>query len=539
MPSQKFNITSIKRSIFRITLRRILFTLLVVCILVGAWQPVFAQVNSGSNYYVSTNGSDINPGTESQPWRTIQKAVNTVNPGDKIYIMQGTYSESITIQRTGTSSNPITLTNYNGQVATINGGANAALIPHTSAPQYWVIEGLRLLSSGTFTVNYDSWGCDGTCDGIDHWTFRNNYISGAIRIYGSYTLFEGNEVDGTQNNGNGGNAVWDLYDVSHNNIFRNNFIHNFSRRGIWSMHRTHDNIFENNVIQDISSNNDGICIDADGFGTVEWRHSIRNNQLSRCGNIGIALENVFASTVENNVIHDTIDKGVYIVNYGPNNPGDTSSPKKCEAGGENNQYGDTDSDNDCEGNITGNKIRQNLIYRGGTDAGIRIRYAGGVEIYANTVGYGSGKGIALSSGVIYCPQISIRNNVLAQNHDQQISLKDLSSLSTDDHNLFFTTNPLNTYAINTSTYSLADYQAVSGQGVGSIYGDPQFTDPNSDNFHPKKGGASIDSGVNIGISSDLDGNPRPQGNGFDIGPYEVKPATEVKLFSVCIPIIRR
>src|SRR4030042_2020171 len=53
-------------------------------------------IATGSTYYVSTSGSDSNPGTLSQPWKTIQKAANTVTQGDTVNIRGGTYREKIT-----------------------------------------------------------------------------------------------------------------------------------------------------------------------------------------------------------------------------------------------------------------------------------------------------------------------------------------------------------------------------------------------------------------------------------------------------------
>jgi hypothetical protein len=80
-----------------------------------------------ASYYVSTSGSDSNPGTSSSPWRTVQHAVNTVNPGDTIFIYAGTYYENVKLQKSGTSSAPITLTNHAGGIATIDGGSSAAI----------------------------------------------------------------------------------------------------------------------------------------------------------------------------------------------------------------------------------------------------------------------------------------------------------------------------------------------------------------------------------------------------------------------------
>lgn len=56
------------------------------------------------NYWVSTTGSDSNPGTQTRPFRTIQKAANIVVPGTTVHVMPGTYVENVTISRSGTSS---------------------------------------------------------------------------------------------------------------------------------------------------------------------------------------------------------------------------------------------------------------------------------------------------------------------------------------------------------------------------------------------------------------------------------------------------
>lgn len=65
--------------------------------------------------YVSTSGSDSNDGTFGAPWRTIQKAADTVTAGYVIHIRAGTYSERVTItNRDGTSVAPIVFQKYAG-----------------------------------------------------------------------------------------------------------------------------------------------------------------------------------------------------------------------------------------------------------------------------------------------------------------------------------------------------------------------------------------------------------------------------------------
>ncbi len=58
-------------------------------------------------FYVAPNGSDSNLGTSSSPWRTIQKAANSVSAGDAVIVKAGTYNERVTIGRSGTSGSMI------------------------------------------------------------------------------------------------------------------------------------------------------------------------------------------------------------------------------------------------------------------------------------------------------------------------------------------------------------------------------------------------------------------------------------------------
>ncbi|MEV0848113.1 right-handed parallel beta-helix repeat-containing protein [Streptomyces sp. NPDC049954] len=81
-----------------------------------------AQAANGHHYYVSAAGSDGNAGTDpAHPFRTIQKAADLTEPGDTVYVMNGTYSEAepktdvVTITRSGAPGAPITYRNFPGQ----------------------------------------------------------------------------------------------------------------------------------------------------------------------------------------------------------------------------------------------------------------------------------------------------------------------------------------------------------------------------------------------------------------------------------------
>ncbi|MEA3367046.1 MAG: right-handed parallel beta-helix repeat-containing protein [Planctomycetota bacterium] len=56
---------------------------------------------SGKTYYVGPDGDDANPGTREKPFATIQHAADLAEPGDTIYLKNGTYRESVTVTRSG------------------------------------------------------------------------------------------------------------------------------------------------------------------------------------------------------------------------------------------------------------------------------------------------------------------------------------------------------------------------------------------------------------------------------------------------------
>ena len=77
---------------------------------------------SGTTYYVSTLGSDNNAGTLAAPWRTIQKAANTVKAGDTVQVRGGMYNEIVTMKTSGNaSSGYITFQNYPGESPIVDG----------------------------------------------------------------------------------------------------------------------------------------------------------------------------------------------------------------------------------------------------------------------------------------------------------------------------------------------------------------------------------------------------------------------------------
>lgn len=64
---------------------------------------------TGTTFYVSPAGSDSALGTSAAPWRTIQKAADTLHAGQTAIVAAGNYGERVAITHSGTHAEPIAL----------------------------------------------------------------------------------------------------------------------------------------------------------------------------------------------------------------------------------------------------------------------------------------------------------------------------------------------------------------------------------------------------------------------------------------------
>ncbi len=96
-------------------------TIVLVVILIMPMGLLVPRATAENVYYVSPDGDDGNPGTFDQPWRTIQHAVDSVGPGDTIWVRSGIYNERVVIQTSGLPGLPITLIGYPGETAVLDG----------------------------------------------------------------------------------------------------------------------------------------------------------------------------------------------------------------------------------------------------------------------------------------------------------------------------------------------------------------------------------------------------------------------------------
>lgn len=83
-------------------------------ITVGASPPT-------SGYYVSPGGDNNGAGTYADPWRTIDYGVDQLSAGQTLYIMAGTYHETVTVTKNGTAIAPIRVMAYPGASPVLDG----------------------------------------------------------------------------------------------------------------------------------------------------------------------------------------------------------------------------------------------------------------------------------------------------------------------------------------------------------------------------------------------------------------------------------
>jgi hypothetical protein len=74
-----------------------------------------------SDFFVSADGNDLNPGTKDQPFKTMGRAVTAAFPGDTVYLRNGAYRETLTPIRSGTPNAPILFTSFPGEKAVLCG----------------------------------------------------------------------------------------------------------------------------------------------------------------------------------------------------------------------------------------------------------------------------------------------------------------------------------------------------------------------------------------------------------------------------------
>lgn len=131
---------------------------------------------SATEYYVATTGDDANPGTIDQPFKTPNKAVDVVQPGDYIYMRGGTYmldaSIKLKAKHSGRPDARIYMWGYPGERVILDGSQ----IPASNVQEFKMARCIY--------VNHEA----------NYWHFKNLEMCHAkdngMKIEGSYNIVE-------------------------------------------------------------------------------------------------------------------------------------------------------------------------------------------------------------------------------------------------------------------------------------------------------------------------------------------------------------
>lgn len=101
--------------------------------IVADWAATNIQTFIGRTFYVDTTGSDSNSGTSSEPFGTIQHAVDNALPGDHVLVRSGNYDEEVSSFTNASAAARITIEGEGWP------NVNSLRISHT----YHTVKGLR------------------------------------------------------------------------------------------------------------------------------------------------------------------------------------------------------------------------------------------------------------------------------------------------------------------------------------------------------------------------------------------------------------
>jgi hypothetical protein len=132
----------------------------------GSSAPIEATRSSEAcDKVASPRGSDANPGTPAKPYLSVEKLANSLRPAQAGCLRAGTYERDVRVTNGGARGNPITITSFPGERATVRGRLHV-----TDEANYVVVQQLEL--DGRNAGNLPSPTVNG-----DHVVFRDNEVT--------------------------------------------------------------------------------------------------------------------------------------------------------------------------------------------------------------------------------------------------------------------------------------------------------------------------------------------------------------------------
>jgi hypothetical protein len=304
----------------------------------GAWPAAVypaMPLSTGQAFYVSASGgSDANPGTIDQPWQTLQKAFDVLEPGQIAYLRAGTYGafcSASTFARAGTLASPITVQGYPGERAVLHGQVRlegsyfrlSNVVVEGPSCGSWGAptqqgENLVLMVPGSThhvevsnsEIFHGGWHAGIAAGGDDIWIL-NNYIhdnggfNDPSQSNTSHGIYYHDGTRGVVANNilehNRAKGLSARFSGNHIIVINNTVVGN-GRSGMDIAENTHDWTFANNIVVNNGNVNDGVGINTGGSSGGASNLEV-NNIFWNNGSSGASNWNTNA-TIVNNVVAD-------------------------------------------------------------------------------------------------------------------------------------------------------------------------------------------------------------------------------------------
>ncbi|MGA7741313.1 MAG: choice-of-anchor Q domain-containing protein [Polyangia bacterium] len=429
-------------------------------------------VRASAIYFVTASGSDSNDGSFANPWKTIPKAKNSLSAGDIAYL--GTSAGDTLAQTVEDSSSPYGCAlGMSSNDGANSGTANApkALVAYPGASvTIGVVSGLE---RGILTP-----AIAGT---FDYWVISQLSIRGeteAIDLEGGAVGWRivGNDISCPNGSGESGCVTGGQGDNTAGLKLFGNVVHDAAAN-----------------VATITKYYHGIYFGSDSI-ELGW-NTVRDGKTCRAIQFhDSAGPNEFDLVVHDNVIHGTVCDGLNFASVDPSQGAVVAYNNVIYDVGQGPDPADGSSDYTCI-------YVANITNQGSPGSG-------NVQLYNNTLyncgsrGTGSSGAIALASGPV---GVQMDDNLI-------VALTNESYFSSDTGNAPTISGSNNLlYGAGTPPSFLS----------ASVSGDPMFVDPTSYDFHLTSSSPAVDHGKTTSATTDIDGNPRPQGSAFDIGAYEL------------------
>jgi Protein of unknown function (DUF1565) len=483
---------------------------------------------SGVTYYVSISGNDNNAGTLAAPWRTIQKAANSVHAGDTVQVRAGTYNEVVAMTTSGNATQGyITFANYPGETAIVDGtglpvgsSGQTGLFSLEGTFSYIVIKGfeIRNYSSsarGKVPVGIDFEGAGSNIE------ILNNHIHNIVQTLSSCNAANalGVALYGTQAPASINNITLWGNEIDHNTtgcsenvsfdgnvqyfVQANNLVHDGDNIGL-------DNIgFEGvspNAVYDQAR--DGWVFQNTIYSISSTTNPVYHNQV---GADGYYCDGCARVIVERNVIHDSDLSEVASEHSGHtssyvmfrNNIIYHSLYVGFSIGGYSKNVGGTDH---CV--IVNNSLWDNGTFGNSGLGEFQIQY----NATNNTVENNIFDGYTMTSKYLLYDFTTSQPNPAALDYNDYYNTAGASSLFDWQ---------------SKTTNGFPGYQTASAQDAHGKFADPLYLNVTTTpyNFDLASGSPALNAGTNLGVNTvgvlDYAGNPRVNGTGqINMGAYE-------------------